>query len=179
MNSGRRGLYFVSSDGYAPPRSGIGWSISQPSEPAWSPLDRAIAFTAMGDAGPEIQIVRPSRYAGGKSMTTNGSPTTLLEQASSPSWSQNGTRIAFVATDTQFVSIADADGTNAGAITDVPSANPSWSPDGASIAYDDLSSGRIAIYDVATRQTSYLDAQACTQGWADAATLLVTTECDA
>ena len=179
VSSGRRGLYFVSSDGYAPPRSGIGWPMGQPSEPAWSPNDRAIAFTAMVDDGPEIRIVRPEQYAGGSSITTQGPPTTLLERASSPSWSQDGTRIAFVATDTQLVSIADADGTNARAITDVSSANPAWSPDGASIAYDDLSTGRISIYDVATQEISYLDAEACTQGWADAATLLVTTECDA
>ncbi len=179
-NSGRRDLYFVSSDGYAPPRSRIGWGrISQPSEPAWSPNDRAIAFTAMGDDGPEIWIVRPYSYAGGSSMSTQGHPRTLLSRASSPSWSQDGTRIAFVAADTQLVSIANADGSNARAITDGPSANPAWSPDGASIAYDDLSSGRIAIYDVATQQTSYLDTGACTQGWADAATLVVTTECDA
>lgn len=76
------------------------------------------------------------------------------------------------------MSIADAFRTDVRAITDLPSANPSWSPAGASIAYDDLSSGRIAIYDLATKATSYLDVGACTKGWVDDATLLVTTECD-
>jgi Tol biopolymer transport system component len=179
VGTGRRSLYFVSSDGYAPPRSGFGWPMSQPSETAWSPNDRAIAFTTMGADGAEIRIVRPDRYYGGRSITTHGRPTILLERASSPTWSQDGSRIAFVATDTHLVSIAQADGTNVRAITDSQGANPAWSPDGATIAYDDLSSGRIALYDVATQEVSYLDAGACTREWADAATLLVTTECDA
>jgi Tol biopolymer transport system component len=174
LYTGRLGLYFVSAGGHPPPRSGF----ARGSEPAWSPDGRAIAFTSMEDSEPKIRIVRPRAYARGASMTISGRPKTILARASSPSWSQDGTRIAFVATDSQLVSIADADGTNVRAITDGPSAHPAWSPDGASIAYDDLSSGRIAIYDVATQETSYLDAAACTQGWADAATLLVTTECD-
>lgn len=178
-HSGRRDLYFLSSrrlptGGHAPPRSGFGF-IDQASEPIWSPDGRDIAFTA---GGQDIQIVRTERYFGGKSITTAGPPESLLDGASSFSWSIDGTQIVFIASDTGLVSIADADGTNIRAIADAPSANPSWSPDGASIAYDDLSSGRIAIYDMTSGATRYLDVGACAQGWADAATLLVTTECE-
>ena len=173
----RQSLYLLTPDGHAPPRSEIGF-VNQASEPTWSPDGRDIAFTETGDDGPEIQIVRMHRYSGGRSITTRGRPRTFLEGASSFSWSSDGTRVVFVPFSTGIVSIADADAANVQAIADAPGANPSWSPDGASIAYDDLSSGRVAIYDVTSGATRYLDVDACTQGWADAATLLVTTECE-
>ena len=183
VHSGRRSLYFLSPQrlsqtrDHAPPRSGIGY-IQQASEPIWSPDGRDIAFTAKEGDGPTIQIVRASRYFGGKSITTAGPPRDLLARASSFSWSPDGIRVVFVASDTRLVSIANADGTDVRAIADAPGANPSWSPDGATIAYDDLSSGRIAIYEMVTGETSYLDVDACTQGWAGGSTILVTTECD-
>ncbi len=176
-HDGRRSLYLLTPEGYAPPRSGIGF-VNQANEPTWSPDSRDIAFTETGQEGPEIQIVRTDRYSGGRSITTRGRPRTFLEGASSFSWSMDGTRVVFVTSSTGFVSIADADAANVQAIADAPGANPAWSPDGASIAYDDLSSGRVAIYDVTSGATRYLDVDACTQGWADAATLLVTTECE-
>lgn len=175
-HNGRRSLYLLSPEGYAPPRSGIGF-VHQASEPTWSPDGRHIAFTETGEDGPEIQIVRTHRYSGGTSITTR-SPETLLEGALSFSWSIDGSRIVFVPSDTRIVSTADADGANVRTIANTPGANPSWSPNGASIAYDDLSSGRIAIYDVTSGATRHLDVNACMQGWADAATLLVTTECE-
>jgi len=177
-HEGRRELYFLSvralpTGGHAPPRSGFG-VIDTASQPIWSPDGRHVAFTARGH---NIQIVRTHRYFGGKSMT-NDLPESFLAGASSLSWSNDGTQIVFVASDTGLVSIANADATGVRAIADVPGANPSWSPDGASIAYDDLSSGRIAIYDVTSGGTRYLDVDACMQGWMDAATLLVSTECE-
>jgi Tol biopolymer transport system component len=183
VRNGQRSLYFLSAGVHpqtgtnAPPRAGFG-STHPASQPTWSPDGRDIAFTETGDGGSTIQIVRTSRYFGGKSITTAGSPHQILAGASSFSWSIDGTRIVFVSSDTGLVSTADVDRTDVLAVTDLRSANPSWSPDGASIAYDDLSSGRIAIYNVVTTETRYLDVGACAQGWADASTLLVTTECD-
>ena len=89
--NGRRSLYFLrrlpQTGSHAPPRSAFGWSvIRQASEPVWSPDGRDIAFTATGDDGPKIQIVRAQRYGPGS--ITAGRPKTLLDGASSFSWSE-------------------------------------------------------------------------------------------
>jgi Tol biopolymer transport system component len=178
VNGNGRGLYFISPEGEGAPRSAVGFLSSAQGDPSWSPDGRRIAFTATGDDGPEVRIVRTAPREGGTSITADGAAETLLEGASSPSWSPDGTRLVFVESDSGRVSIADADGTGVRAIAETSSAAPSWSPDGASIAYDDLSRGRIAVYDVSTSETTYLDADACMQGWADAGSLLVTTACE-
>ena len=113
-----------------------------------------IAFTRQSDGNPEIYLVNPDSTNLVR-LTYN----TVVDDA--PTWSPDGTRIAFVSQweDGTFgIFIMNADGSNQRDVTPLSlskSYNPgwwwsplrlSWSPDGKKIAFDD--SGQIFVVNV-------------------------------
>lgn len=78
----------------------------------------------------------------------------LLERASAPAWSPDGTRVAFVQVSELgvfMVGVVDLDGTVLW--SDVPGTDPAWSPDGTKLAvefYDGDATTTIHILDAAT-----------------------------
>jgi Tol biopolymer transport system component len=70
------------------------------------------------------------------SQPTGGSKTTLLTNASDPSWAPDGSEIAYVSSTSADIVVADADGTNAQQLGAGASATqPSFSDDGNRVAY--------------------------------------------
>lgn len=74
--------------------------------------------------------------------TTPGSTPTRLGRGRSPSWSPNGTKIAFAKPErgSSDIYVMNADGSNARAITSgLEADSPDWSPDGTKIAFETVS----------------------------------------
>ena len=132
-----------------PARSG-----SMNSTPVFSPDGETILYAHAMEAGTDLYAVP---------MTGSESPRRITvsrgKVAISPSYSPDGRRIVFV-TDRAGGSglyIADADGTNAEALTPFnfgdksQRTDPSWSPDGRLVAFQAESDGKTQIYSVSPR----------------------------
>jgi TolB protein len=119
-------------------------------DPAWSPDGRQIAFTrwfAPNEHADPIGAIYTIRRDGTHEKHLLGGSKAGYS-ASSPAWSPNGKRLAFVRTSLDFESIelivANADGSHARRIAeDVIDSAPAWSPDGRRIAY--ASGGTITL----------------------------------
>lgn len=127
------GIGVVARDGSGPRRLGNGiW-------PDWGP-DGRIVFTdgiptgpcnnRGGVGGPKLQCALPIWV-----MNSDGSGRTKLpiDRAISPTWSQDGRRIAYH-TGTDGVFIANADGSGIVKVAPADFTQPSWSPDGLWLA---------------------------------------------
>lgn len=108
--------------------------------PTWSPNLTRIAYEHNG----EIYV-----------MNSDGSRQTNLTNTSNPpadkwpSWSPDGTKIAFVSwrTDAHGIYVMDTDGSNETRLTSYGSdRHPSWSPDGSKIAFKSSSDEGAEIY---------------------------------
>ena len=110
----------------------------------WSPDGAKIVYDSGSGSGHQIVIAN-----------ADGSNPVTIAEGDNPSWSPDGTRIAYVGEDRR-IWITNADGSDAQPITDGPDAsgetvsfesgydwNPSWSPDGRSIAYTRVVSERL------------------------------------
>ncbi len=108
------------------PRSQLYYQI----DPAWSPSGRQVAFSSLRD-GPSHIFVVDAEGMKTRRLTSGD------ESDSHPTWSPDGTRIAFARGAPGVVEIMNADGTGAHRITAGAGAeaDPSWSPDGRWIAY--------------------------------------------
>ena len=113
--------------------------------PAWSPLGDRIAFHSNLDGEFEIYAIpADSAPAGGADARVKLTDNIGL-QDQNPTWSPDGTRIAFergtgtnIGDTTKEIWVMDADGTDGAQLTfnsdyDV---QPAWSPDGAGIAFE-------------------------------------------
>lgn len=107
--------------------------------PTWSPDGSKIAYRT--DKDNKFQIFE---------MDADGlNQRTLVEDASGPEWSQNGTRLAYQKRDRDWqIYVASSDGSNPKAITDGRANNfkPTWSPGGDAIAFTSDRSGTDQIF---------------------------------
>lgn len=129
-------LYVVRRDGLAMQRltSDDGYET----QPQWSPDGSVILFrtSADGAARANLAVIRPDGT--GLRVLTAALPATMTD-ISSPAWSHDGTRIAFIgAVNGQHkVWVMNADGSNAHQVTTDAGfdSSPTWSPDGTTIAF--------------------------------------------
>jgi Tol biopolymer transport system component len=120
-------------------------NLTRDSEPAWSPDGSKIAFVRGFD--PTSQGVAnysqcgPARIYVVEVDSLNSQPLNLTPQqtATDPSWSPDGTRIAFASNRDENFDIYSmaSDGTDVQQLTQTEAneAEPAWSPDGKTIAY--------------------------------------------
>ena len=113
-----------------------------------SPDGSKIAYVtrslAVGDCGPppcntEPRIVIVGTDGSGSHYVAPA-PSRFLHSVSTPAWSSDGRRIAFVDNPkgNQDIYVVDTDGSNLRRVTTAPAFDefPAWSPDGSTIAYD-------------------------------------------
>jgi TolB protein len=93
---------------------------------AWSPDGRQLAIESARVGGTQLSII-----------SVDGSGSRVLTEGSQPTWSPDGTRIAFIWGG--GISVIDADGSNRGSLTHPGEREgdlyPRWSPNGNVIAY--------------------------------------------
>lgn len=115
------------------------------SDPAWSPGGHWIAFRAIliGGHCNRVTIVHPDG-TGRRTLTTCSRPRLGGTQDFSPTWSQNGDRIAFwrfydatVRRRVDQIMVMRRDGSGVHAVTpaSMSASDPAWSPDGTEIAF--------------------------------------------
>jgi WD40 repeat protein len=128
-------LYVVNADGSAPPRrityNTEGDTSIVPAEsdqPVWSPNNQKIAFRIVGPSAPNgIYLINPD----GTNQTRVASGYVAY-----PTWSADGTKLAF--TNEFDIFVVNADGSNLTKITSSPrleKVQSTWSPDGTAIAF--------------------------------------------
>jgi Tol biopolymer transport system component len=116
--------------------------------PSWSPDGTKIAFSSDGDSTEEstnFDIYVMNADDGSEQTRLTDEPDADDFQ---PSWSPDGTKIAFVRDADIYVMNAD-DGSEQTRLTDEPDADdfqPSWSPDGTKIAFTSNRDGNFDIY---------------------------------
>lgn len=118
--------------------------------PAWSPDSTQIAFTSNRDGNDEIYVIAVS-----DGPEADGNAPRLLTdnrggQDVDPTWSPDGSRIAFVSDrdGNDEIYVMNADGTDQQRLTnnDVDDWWPAWSPDGTRIAFTSGRDGNDEIY---------------------------------
>ena len=103
----------------------------------WSPDGSQIAFAAASGGQPTVALYVMNKDASGVTRLTSDVDS---DWEYSPSWSQDGSKIAFSGFifDSGEIWVIGSDGTGLTQLTDHPehaSVQPSWSPDGSKIAY--------------------------------------------
>jgi Tol biopolymer transport system component len=143
------GLYVSNADGSGQtllvPVTGAPNVLNVQREPAWSPDGSTIAYVQIEEQCPPRQACVDVNH-GIRAVAPDGTGDRLLidRPASDPSYSPDGTRIAWDVADGQpqtGIHVSNADGTGDTALTqespngDGRAWEPSWSPDGSRIAF--------------------------------------------
>ncbi len=163
QNAGNE-LYVVNADGTGLTRltsdGTTSATIRSDQNPAWSPDGARIVWQRQHSANSRDEIfVMDAVDTDSDGNGDNRVQLTFLEQAGTaggmhPSWSPDGTRIAFSRTygGTFSISVMNADGTNQTQIGSNSTSNfdndAVWSPDGSRIAFSRITSGSREIYTI-------------------------------
>jgi hypothetical protein len=133
-------------------------------EPEWSPDGRQLVLSGFGSRGYGIYLLDAA---------TDGAQPIFLTQGWSPTWSPNGTRIAFM--NGGGVHVINADGTSLSRLilSDRWLDQPSWSPDGRSMAvtsysncdWEDDCDTSVEVLDLASSQFRVLMPGASGAAW--------------
>ncbi len=137
-DAGTQSIYVMNADGSAPTDLTGGLPVTSPGGPEFSPDGTKVAFDA--SAGPDTDVYVMNANGTGLTNIT----ATVAGSSTEPSWSPDGSRIAFTHTD-PITTRRDVlvIGSAGGASTNLTSAlavgtqsdNPAYSPDGTRIAY--------------------------------------------
>jgi Tol biopolymer transport system component len=142
-------------------------------EPAWAPDGGEIVFTSKRGGSLDLYV-----------MDAAGEDTRRLtstkEDESHPTWSPDGTRVAFARSDGNLYVMPSAGGAvRPLTSTLLPEYEPAWSPDGTSIAYTRRVPGTLIrevwVLDVASRKSrkvTSLNAQCFTPAWSPDGTMI-------
>ena len=149
------GVYVVNADGSRQTRL---TAIEPLTAPAWSPGGNKIIFSSRRGTQVDVYVLKPQRWtlANLASFVVSGSwrgphadataatfqrwkPSNLtrhnIRQADDPTWSPDGTRIAFSYDGEIYVMNADGTRKQRVAATELADVAPVWSPDGSKIAF--------------------------------------------
>ena len=120
-------------------------------QPSWSPDGTRIAFTGRATVDAPDHIYMMDADGNDPRNLTKQNPINQLLVDWEPSWSPDGTRIAFASARNAFrwcIYVMDADGSNQQRLTDNNGwdSSPAWSPDGERIAFMSNRDGNEDIY---------------------------------
>jgi Tol biopolymer transport system component len=149
---GNADVYIMDADGSNPVNLIHDSQFSTDFEPAWSPDGTRIAFATDRDGHGDVLDPFAEIYV----MNADGTdPVNLTNDPSAsdsdPTWSPDGTKIAFATFRPGSIEIfvMDADGSNRVQLTADPASSdfePAWSPDGTKIAFTSIRDGDGEVY---------------------------------
>ncbi len=137
---GDYGIYIRNADGTNESRINNSAGDDYDERPVWAPAGDKIAFAAA--------LEEPLIGGGIYVMNSDGSNKQILSDGSSPIWSIDGNRIAFLSGQPRQLFIMNKDGTNKLQLTHDAQGNryPSWSPVGEKIVFSSQRDGNNEVY---------------------------------